>query len=164
MSMDLRAMISAMNDSQARTRGEYHLNYGELVRVLKAAPSDATVDKRFKGIGSWRGSYTEIAILTDESGTYAEKEEFTDYADYSEKYQDWAKENVVEYSELPTNANELGSLLESLLGLQFVGYKGGNFTIEEYKPLWLTPDSGTSGNTAIGGIDKKLNFITKEVD
>lgn len=28
MSMDFQAMIDAMNDSQARTRGEYHLNYG----------------------------------------------------------------------------------------------------------------------------------------
>ena len=26
--MDFQAMIDAMNDSQARTRGEYHLNYG----------------------------------------------------------------------------------------------------------------------------------------
>ena len=66
--------------------------------------------------------------------------------------------------ELPTNANELGELLESLIGLQFVGYKGGNFTIEEYKPLWLTPDDSVSGNTAIVGIDEKLNFITKKVD
>lgn len=162
--MDFQAMIDAMNDSQARTRGEYHLNYGELVKALKEAPSDATVDKRFKGIGSWRGSYTEIAIYTEESGTCAEKEEFTDYANYSEKYDEWAKENVVECSELPTNANELGGLLESLIGLQFVGYKGGNFTIEEYKPLWLTPDCSVSGNTAIVGIDEKLNFVTKEVD
>jgi len=65
---------------------------------------------------------------------------------------------------LSQNANELAKVLESLLCLQFVGYKGGNFTIEEYKPLWLEEDESTYSSLAIIGIDTELKLITKKVD
>ena len=154
-----------MNESSARQRSGYHLTYGELIEALKNAPPKALFDKRIKGIGSWRGSYIEIALFTKDTGFHAEKEEFNDYGgdNFSEKYDTWKKENVISAEELPRNANKLGELLESLLGLDFVGYKGGNFKIERYKPLWLCEESNYSGNTAIIGIDEKLKLITKEV-
>jgi len=40
----------------------------------------------------------------------------------------------------------------------------GYFTIAEYKPLWLTTDDSTSGDSAIVGIDKNLQFITKVLE
>ena len=163
--MDLQKMIDSINESRARERGNYHLTYGGLIDALKNAPADAVFDK-IKGIGSWRGSYIEIALFTEENGFHAEREEFNDYRgdNFQEKYKKWEEENVVSANELPTNANELGNLLESLIGLNFVGYKGGNFKIERYKPLWLCDKDNNSGNTAIIGIDKDLNLITKEVD
>jgi hypothetical protein len=159
--MDLQKIIDSMNESSARTRSSYHLTYGGLIEALEKAPSKAKIDKRIKGIGSWRGSYIEIAIFTDKSGLSAFNDEFNgDYKDYDE----WLKTNCTQIDKLPTNANELGKLLRSLIGKDFVGYKGGNFRIEEYKPLWLCTDSSNSGNTAIIGIDDKLKLITKETD
>ena len=164
--MDLQKLIGTMNENSAKERGKYHLNYGELIKVLTAAPANAVFDKRIVGIGSWRGSYIEIALYTKSKGYTAEREEFTDYGseNFGERYKAWEKENVISAEKLPTNANELGKLLESLLGLQFVGYKGGNFIIEEYKPLWLEEDYGTYTSQAIIGIDKNLKLITKKVE
>lgn len=164
--MDLQKYIDRMNESQAKERGKYHLSYGELIKALKEAPADAVVDERIKGIGSWRGSYIEIAIFTKHPGFHAEREEFNDYGgdNFQEKYKAWEEKNLVSADELPTNANKLGELLESLLGLQFVGYKGGNFTIEEYKPLWLEEDTDTSSSIAIVDIDHDLTLITKNVE
>jgi hypothetical protein len=164
--MDIQKLIDSMNEQQAKDRGNYHLNYGQLIDVLKSAPKDAVVDERIKGIGSWRGSYIEIAIFTEDAGYHAERSEFTDYGgdNWNEKHKAWEKENVVAGESLPTNANELGELLESLLGLEFVGWKGGNFTIERYKPIWLTSDAGSSGDTAVIGIDENLKLVTKEID
>ncbi len=163
--MDLQKMIDSMNESQARERGNYHLTYGGLVDALKNAPQKAVFDK-VKGIGSWRGSYIEIALFTEDEGFHTEREEFDDFEgdNWNDKYEKWKKENVISAETLPTNANELGNLLESLIGLDFVGYKGGNFKIERYKPLWLCVTGSSSGNTAIIGIDKDLNLITKEVE
>ena len=162
--MDLQKLVDRMNEQSARDRGNYHLTYGELIKALKDAPSDAVFDERIKGIGSWRGSYIEIALYTESKGYRAEKEEFTDYNNYPQKYKEWQEKNVVEADSLPHNANKLAEVLESLIGLQFVGYKGGNFTIEEYKPLWLEDDESTYSNVAIIGINKDLTLITKELD
>lgn len=140
--MDLQSMVNSMNEMQAKDRSNYHLTYGQLVGTLESAPKDAVVDERFKGIGSWRGSYIEIAVFTEDEGA------------------DWEDDGI---EKLPTNANELGALLRSLIGKDFTGWKGGNYTIEEYKPLWLTEGAGTSGNTAIVGIGDDLKFVTKEI-
>lgn len=155
-----------MNESSARQRSDYHLTYGALVKALKEAPKNAKFDKRVKGIGSWRGSYIEIALYTEDPGLSAQRSEFNDYGgdNFSEKYAEWEKKNVVSLDKLPTNANKLGVVLESLVGLDFVGYKGGNFKIEEYKPLWFEKDSSTCGHMAVVGIDKDLNLITKELN
>jgi hypothetical protein len=81
----------------------------------------------------------------------------------SEKYSKWRDENA-HSAEMPRNANELGAFLESLLGKDFVGYKGGNFKIEEYKPLWLEPEESSYNEVAIIGIDKDLKLITKDIE
>lgn len=160
----MQHLVNLINENTARDRSSYHLTYGNLIKALKEAPPNALFDKRIKGIGSWRGSYTEIALYTKSSGYHAEKEEFNDYGgdNFQYKYKKWEKENVVKADSLSQNANELAKVLESLLCLQFVGYKGGNFTIEEYKPLWLEEDESTYSSLAIIGIDKKLKLITKK--
>lgn len=155
-------MIKSMNEATARERANYHLTYGELIDALEAANPDKKVDKRFKGIGSWRGSYIEIAIFTKDSGYHAEKEEY--FGEYGEDYKKWRDENELGAETLPKKAGEMAELLNSLIGKDFVGWKGGNFKIDRYKPLWLTPEASRSDNVAIIGIDKDLNFITKEIE
>ena len=163
--MNLQKTVDLLNEAQARTKSHYHLTFGELIKALEKAPKNAVVDKRFKGIGSWRGSYVEIAIFTKEKGLHAEKSEFNDYdlENWQENYDVWHEKNVVEFDKLPRNANELAKILKEIKGLYFVGYKGGNFQIEDYKPLWLTAESCESGETAIIGIDENLKFITKVI-
>jgi hypothetical protein len=161
MSDIFQGFIDSMIEIGAREKSKYHLTYGELIDALKNASPDALFDERVKGIGSWRGSYIEIALFTEEEGYYVEKSEFN--GDYEKEYKEWKKENTMS-GKLPKNANELGKLLESLIGLQFVGYKGGNFTIERWKPLWLETDGSTCEEKAIIGIDKDLKLITKEIN
>lgn len=160
--MDLQAFINASNEAQARDRGNYHLTYGGLIDALEAANPDKKVDKRFNGIGSWRGSYVEIAIFIDTKGYHAENEEYM--GSYGEDYKKWREENQLGAETLPKKAGEMAKLLNSLIGKDFVGWKGGNYKIDTYKPLWLTDDESMSGQTAIIGIDKDLNFITKEIE
>lgn len=158
--MDLQNMIESMNEMQAKDRGNYHLTYGGLIKVLKAAPPDAEFDPRIHGIGSWCGSYIEIALYTDENGYFVQDEEFN--GDYKE-YREWTKTHDHK-GDFPRKAGELAALLESLIGKDFIGYRGGNFTIEEYKPLWLEFDGSTCNEDAIIGIDKDLNLIIKKLD
>lgn len=162
--MDMQKLINTMNQQQSDTRAGYHLTYGELVSALKAAKPTARVDKRFKGIGSWRGSYIEVAIFKEDSGYLAEDFEYDFYNHSEEKYKKHEEEHTYASDKLPTNANELGNLLESLIGKGFEGWKGGHYTITEDKPLWLCDSAGVSGSTAIVGLDDDLNFVTKEVD
>lgn len=160
--MDFQAMINSMNEAAARDRSNYHLTYGDLIKALRAAAADALFDERIKGIGSWRGSYIEIALFTDSSGAFWQDEEYT--GDYGPEYHEWSKKHDHSVDELPRKAHELAAFLESLIGKDFVGYKGGNFEIKEYKPLWLEEDGSTYSNVAIVGIDTDLKLITKELD
>ena len=160
--MDLQKMVDSMNQMQSDTRAEYHLTYGQLVDALKNAPKDAKLDKRVIGIGSWRGSYIEIALFTDESGVSWEDEEYT--SSYGDEYNKWAEQHDHSVEELPKTANELGELLESLIGKDFVGYKGGNFTITRNKPLWLEKDTSTSASVAVIGVDESLKLKTKKIE
>jgi hypothetical protein len=159
--MDMQKLVDTLNETSSRERGNYHLTYGDLVKALKSADKKATFDKRIKGIGSYRGYYTDIALFTDEVGLYAEDEEFT--GDWKE-HDEWIKEHSVTVEKLPTNANELGELLESLIGKDFIGYKGGNFTIFENKPLWFEKEYSNSSGNAVIGIDEELNLITKKLN
>lgn len=157
---DIQALIDTMADASMRERSNYHLTYGDLIKVLKAAPADATFDKRVTGIGSYRGYYSDIALFTGESGYSCEDEEYEWIGDMKD-YGEWVNEHRHDARELPTNANELGELLESLISKQFTGYKGGNFTITESKPLWLEHESNECSELAVIGMDNDLNLITK---
>lgn len=159
--MGMQEMIDSMNEQTARDRGNYHLTFGELIKALKSAPKDATFDERVNGIGSWRGSYTEIALFTGSSGYNYEDEEYT--GSYGDDYDEWVAEHS-HSGELPKNANELGELLESLIGKDFIGYKGGNFTIAEWKPLWLEDGESSCSSVAIIGITEDMKLVTKELD
>lgn len=160
--MDLQGMINGMNEAQAHDRANYHLTYGELIKALKAAPADALFDERIKGIGSWRGSYIEIALFTDSNGAHWEDEEYT--GNYGPDYRKWADEYKHGVEELPRKAHELAAFLESLIGKDFIGYKGGNFKIEEYKPLWFERGESSCNEEAIIGIDSNLKLITKALE
>ena len=150
-----------MGEASSRERGNYHLTYGELVDFLKSAPKNKKFDSRINGIGSYRGYYTDIALFTDEYGLSVEDEEFN--GDYKE-YEKWRKEHRTSIDELPRNANELGELLESLIGKDFSGYKGGNYTITREKPLWFENEDSNASERAVISIDENLKITYKELE
>jgi len=156
--MDLQALINLIKESESKVRAGYHLTYGQLIEALKSAPLDAVADERIKGIGSWRGSYIDIAIYTDEEGYYSEDFDCDDY----ESWEEHGKNHSQSADKLPTNANQLGDLLESLIGKNFIGYKGGHYKIDIDKPLWLESGSSDSQGIAVVGIDKGLKLLTKD--
>lgn len=146
--MDLQSYFNALGEAESVTRASYHLTYGGLIDALKAAPADALFDERVSGIGSYRGYYIDIALFTEETGYYIN----------TSKYDLFEPTNY-----LPINANELANVLESLIGQDFVGYKGGNFTITKDKPLWLEAYDSDCFEVAVIGIDKDLRLITRQL-
>lgn len=162
--MDIQELLKVTSESDRMQRANYHLTYGDLIKALKSAPADAVFDERIVGLSAYRGYYSDIALNTESSGYNAEKEPY-DYEDHNmNKYREWQKENEVSDSSIPTNANELGALLESLLGLHFEGYKGGTYKITEDKPLWLASDYGNCSDISIVGITDDLKLVTKEIE
>ncbi len=160
--MDFQTLVNAMSDASSSERANYHLTYGDLIKVLKAAPKEAVFDERIKGIGSYRGYYVDIALFTEDSGYSIEDQEY--FGGYGDDYRKWEEEHVSGADSLPTNANELGALLESLIGNDFSGWKGGNYKITEDKPLWLEETQRDCTETAIIGIDENLKLITKALE
>ncbi len=159
--MDFQNMLNQMQENDSKERANYHLTYGELIDKLKSAPKDAKVDKRFEGIGSYRGSYIEIAIFTKDKGLTVFNDEVPMIRGFD--VAKWYKDNVTFIENLPTNANELGKILESMLGKYFQGWKGGEFKIERWKPIWLCEELQDADDVAIVGIDDNLEFITKQI-
>ena len=135
-------IFNQISDLHFKYRSKYHLTYGELIVALKKVPASYFIAESLAGLGSYRGYYSDIAIFTEDNGLTT----------IDQRY------------DLPENANELGYLLESLLGKRFSGWKGGEYEITKEKPLWLTTERGVSQSVAIIGIDEDLNFITKQIE
>lgn len=163
--MNLQDFMDANNKLMSKERSNYHLTYGDLIDVLKAANSKAVFDKRVNGIGSYRGYYTDIALFTDSPGFTTTDMEYDWEAGYdSQINKSYSSPEHKLGGDLPTNANQLGALLESLLGRYFTGWKGGDFEIARDKPLWLETEEGTCSGEAVMAIGKNLELITKKVD
>lgn len=74
---------------------------------------------------SWRGSYSELALGYQLTGY-----------DNSDKHHS------------QTTAETLLFELKSAIGKEFTGWKGGEFTMDEETPVWVS-NAGDSGNTGI---------------
>jgi hypothetical protein len=160
---DFQTLFNAIADAGDRERQNYHLTYGKLIQALKAADKDAVFDPRVKGMGSYRGYYVDIALYTDSESVTYEDEAF-DYDNWDGKrYDEFQREHVHHIDKLPTKAHELAELLESLLGKDFTGWKGGNYTITEDKPLWLETEPGQCSSMAVVDITDDLKLVTKEI-
>ena len=109
------------------------ITLGELVALLKARPQDQEVRYDFAWMvptkaASWRGSYDQLAL---------------GYANLSDRHN---SEQVKE----PTVA-ELVAHLESCVGKEFQGWKGGDYLMAADTVLWVA-NPGESCNTAITGV------------
>ena len=158
---DIQKLVDAMSKQGAQERSNYHATFGDLIDKLKNADESCRITPEIKGIGAYRGYYSDIALCT-ESGNNAFKSEL-DYDTYSGSWNKWYEENTVKI-EMCENPKELGAIFESLLGMYFDGYKGGYNEITRDKPLWLASDYGNCSDVAIIEIPDDLKLITKTVE
>lgn len=159
--MGIQGMMDAIGEASSMARSGYHLTFGELIEALKSINKDLDFDGRVVGIGSYRGYYTDIALYTQRDGGLLEDEE---YSGGYEEHEEWRKEHQTQIGKLPRNSYELGVLLESFIGKDFIGYKGGNFTITKDKSLWLAEDSSDCSDVAVVGVNDDLTLMTGIVD
>ncbi len=158
---DMQKMVDAISASGARERSNYHATLGDLIDKLKNADDSVKITPEIKGIGAYRGYYSDIALCTD-SGNSAYKSEL-DYDTDTKDWNKWYEENEVKIDFTGT-PKELATKLESIIGMYFDGYKGGYNEITREKPLWLATDYGDCRSIAGIGITDRLELVTKEVD
>lgn len=134
--MDFQKLLDTMSEADRRTRGNYHITLGDLIKLLENA--EETMPVRFAnseyGPGnphSYRGYYSDLA--------------FEDISDVTVKH-------------------VLADCRESF-EKTFTGYKGGDFFMGADTPLWNSP-YGCCGKAIVGAsvIDGVLTLETKEID
>lgn len=127
---------------------------GEMVLKLEAV-TDKTkpllidlMGKRPKGIDSWRGIYSELAIQTEDFGSYQTDEIEHTFGDYTSfKHKPIGKEN-------PTVAEWI-EVLKETMGKTFTGYKGGDFTMSKNTPVYLAEYGNSNFKIDEEPIDEK---------
>ena len=136
--MDMQTILTnaVNNRRQEELANSPQLLLGEIILKLEAVKNKNLplfidiMDKRPKGIDSWRGSYRELAIQTEELGSYQ--------TDEVERRGNWGEEYKFKSigKEKPTVADWIDVLKEAI-GKIFVGYKGGDFIMSKNTPVWL---------------------------
>lgn len=135
--MDLQTLVSnaVKAQRQEELKNSPQLMLGEIVLKLESVKNKELplyidlMDKRPKGINSWRGRYDELAIQTEDFGQYKGKENPT----------------VLEWIEV----------LKDVIGKEFYGYKGGDFLMGKNTPVWLAEYGNSSFKINDKPIDEK---------
>lgn len=150
MAIDFETMLK---NSLAASRAEEmknssQLTLGELILKLQAVKNKELPiyldhnELRPTSVGSWRGSYCELAISFTKEGVYDGYN--GDKIIYESKYGNSYESIPTTLSENPT-ARELLELLERCKGKTFVGYKGGDFIMGKTTPVWISNYGCSSG-------------------
>lgn len=148
--MNLQEMVdNAMKTRRAdEMKNSTQLTLGELILKLESVKNkDLPIffDKtkyRPTGIGSWRGSYCELAISYTPEGVYGGYNGTTvEHEIGGDKFYNTVSTAL---PEKPTAQNFLDKL-KDCLGKTFVGYKGGDFLMGKTTPVWVADESMCSG-------------------
>lgn len=118
-------------------RSQYHLTLGSMIEILRDQPKDSVVRLLGKG----------LCPCNPHS--------------YRGYYSDLAFETTSD----PVTCEEFLKECNHALGKTFEGYKGGDFTMDEDTPLWIS-EYGVSSQTAIVGRfinDSGLVLMTKQI-
>ena len=155
--MDLQTMVNnAMDAARAKEMlNSDQLTMGELILKLESV-KDTSLPVRFDdeklkptGLGSWRGSYKELAInyegaqsCLDQPGPDCKMDE------YGHDYKcECGRDEKAHSTSLPENpsAQNLLNVLNLAKGKVFEGYKGGDFTMGKTTPVWVANYGESSG-------------------
>jgi len=134
--MDLQKFVNTLSDHAQTVRSNYHLTLGELIKALKEFPAECPVEC---DEGSHPGS------LSSYRGYYCDL--------------------AIEPSHHLVTCAELLERCRLALGNEFEGYKGGEYTMTEKTPLWLS-HYGTNSEVAIIGVrdgGKAVILVTKQL-
>ncbi len=128
--LDLQALVDSLGEQARTTRSDYHLTLGDLIAA----------------IALHRGALT--AIVFDRGGAPSAPHSYRGYyADLAfEASGDWRLDPAVDE-------------IDGCLGRTFEGYKGGDFTMGEDAPLWLS-GYGEASRIAIAGCDFSDGTLT----
>lgn len=185
--MDLQTIVN--NSMEARRAKEMktseQLTISELTMKLEAVENKELPivfdDGKYKptGLGSWRGSYCELAINYEGGGQESylngdncKKESYGD----SKKYHDHecGCEISTTLPENPTTEQFL-KILKDTTGRYFNGYKGDDFLMGKTTPIWVANYGDSSGfkenkdywSQGVVGVtetDKEVVLETKCID
>jgi hypothetical protein len=131
---DIHTLISTMTGAADETRKGYHASVGDLIDHLRSLPVDQPILELRAGLSSYRGYYTDVAIV-NRPGTVYDRDGDIEGIDV-----DWG-----------TTAGVRADAIESIIGKYFTGYKGGDYKIARDKPLWYAEDNGDCSQVAVVG-------------
>jgi hypothetical protein len=155
--MDLQTFVDNAVKAQRAEELKHspQLLLGELILKLEAVKNKDLplfidlMNKRPKGIDSWRGIYAELAIQTENFGSYQTEEVKHKFSDGTVFY----KHKTIG-KEKPT-VSEWISVLKESVGKTFTGYKGGDFTMGKGTPVYLAENGNSSFKTDKKKIDEE---------
>lgn len=108
---DLQKLVDTISDLGRRDRSKYHLTLGALIEALDEQPGEKPVV--FGG-----------AVAASPGGL--------------DSYRGYYSDLSFEPSLDPVNVEELRKDAKAALGKSFIGYKGGDFVMNEETPLWVS--------------------------
>ena len=156
--MDLQKLLdNAVRASRAKEMlTSEQLTIGELILKLGAVTNkDLTIvfdDGKHKptGLGSWRGSYCELAIQYEGGGgtCYEQPEPDCKIGEFGIHAYDCKcggrKKYALTLPDKPT-VKDVIEKLQLILGKYVVGYKGGDFTMGKTTPVWVANYGNSNG-------------------
>lgn len=134
--MDLQKIVNSMNDMAQRTRSDYHLTLGKIIKALEACDPDNVVrcdNGQHPGhLTSYRGYYCDLAFTP---------------------------------SNIAVTCSKIHEMCKAALGSEFEGYKGGDYLMTEKTPLWLSAYGDNSGIALVSTVvsDGEIILVTKQI-
>ncbi len=179
--MDGKQLQKMMDDSMKARRSDDMKTSEQLMLVELISKLENVTNKELPiffdasiyvptAIGSWRGSYRELAICYEGDDSFnTDKIEHEDF-EYGHSY----KQQSTALPEKPTVKDFL-DMLKLCSGKSFTGYKGGNFEMGKNTPIWVSNYGTSNGyktnkdcwNQAVVDIqenDKTVIIVTKLIE
>jgi len=138
--MDIQTLVDTMSDIGKRDRSNYHLTLGKFMQVLKEAI----------------GTNPKMPVKSDKGGSIGLADSYRGY-----------------YSDLAFRPSKKIKTVKNVLDIcmvvfnkSLIGYKGGDFLMDEKTPLWISEYGECSYIAIVEAkfIKKTMYLITKNVD
>lgn len=141
--LNMQETLDIMGDLLRQERSRYHLTLGGLIAFLEKTNPDFFVEFDIGGKPGWPHSYRGY-------------------------YSDLAFTPIPRESILNVSVRGLLQTVKQALDIEFDGYKGGEFLMDEKTPLWCA-SYGNNGRAIVGIAldvppDLSLILLTKELD